>query len=326
MVRTHEFPAAVDEALSELHTVQDFIRWGASRFNEAGLFFGHGTDNALDEASLLVHHALHLDHAIPDALLHSMLTRAEKQEVVELLGRRVSERVPAPYLMGKAWFAGLQFSVDERVLVPRSPIAEWIQQGFSPWLAANQVGRIVDIGTGSGCIAIACAFAFPGARVDAVDVSSDALSVAELNIKHYSLDERVQTVESDLFDALTGRYDLIVSNPPYVDAEELAAMPPEYHHEPTVGLAAGHDGLRLVRRIIGKASGYLNPNGVLIVEVGAARAALEREFPRMPFVWLDLEHGGDNVFLLTADDLIHESGSQGKSLNHREPSDEPVTS
>jgi ribosomal protein L3 glutamine methyltransferase len=280
----------------------------------------------LDEASLLVHHALHLDHAVPDALLRSMLTRTEKQEVVELLGRRITERVPAPYLIGKAWFAGLQFSVDERVLVPRSPIAEWIQQGFSPWFKDNPVSRVLDMGTGSGCIAIACALAFPEARVDAVDVSRAALSVAELNIKHYGLEERVQAIESDLFDAVKGGYDLIVSNPPYVDAEELAAMPPEYRHEPTLGLAAGRDGLCFVRRIIRESSGYLNPIGVLVVEVGGARAALEREFPRMPFLWLDLEHGGDNVFLLTADQLLHESVSQGKSPNHRETSDEPVNS
>ena len=325
MVRTRAFPALVDEALGELHTAQDFIRWGASRFNEAGLFFGHGTDNAFDEASLLVHHALHLDHAAPEVVLRSKLTRTEKQAVVELLGRRITERVPAPYLIGKAWFSGLQFSIDERVLVPRSPIAEWIQQGFSPWLTEKQVGRVLDMGTGSGCIAIACALAFPEARVDAVDVSRDALKVAGLNIKYYWLDERVKVIESDLFDAVEGGYDLIVSNPPYVDAEELAAMPPEYHHEPKVGLAAGDDGLHIVRRIIREASDYLNPNGVLVVEVGATRAALEREFSRMPFLWLDLKHGGDNVFLLTADQLHHESVSQYKPPKHREPSDEPVS-
>ncbi len=298
-----------EAALEELHTAADFVRWAASRFNEAELCFGHGTDNAVDEARALVLHALHLEPDAPDGLLRGRLTRFEKQQVLELLVRRVRERIPAAYLTHRAWFAGLAFYVDERVLVPRSPIGEWIERGFAPWVDATRVKRILDLGTGSGCLAIACALAFPEVEVDAADISADALEVARINIRAHGLAPRVHPLRSDLFDEMKGTYDLIVSNPPYVDATELAAMPPEYRHEPTVGLSGGRDGLQCLRRILSGAGSHLAPNGVLVMEVGASRPALERAFPQAPFLWLELERGGENVLLLTAEELGALAGS-----------------
>lgn len=291
------------EARADLVTARDFIRWGASRFNEAGLCFGHGTDNAVDEAAVLVRHALHLDADVPDALLHGVLTRSEKERVVTLVVRRIEERIPAPYLTREAWFAGMPFYVDERVVIPRSPIAEWIERGFTPWLSPERVRRVLDLGTGSGCIAVACALRFPEATVDAVDISADALEVARRNVEEYGLGDRVRTVQADLFAAAAGPYDLIVSNPPYVDVETLASLPPEYGHEPRIGFDAGEEGLACVSRILREARGHLVRDGVLVVEVGLSRAALERAFPELPFVWLELARGGENVFLLTAAEL-----------------------
>ena len=289
--------------VKDLASPRDFVQWGAAKFTEHGLYFGHGTDNPLDEASVLVLSALDLEFDVSLERLDDVLTTQQRKAIVDLLVRRIVERRPAPYLTGEAWFAGLKFQVDERVLIPRSPIAEWIERGFSPWIDPARVSRILDIGTGSGCIAIAAALAFPEAEVVAVDISEDALQVTKNNIAGYGLKERVEPLCSDLFEAVSGRFDVIVSNPPYVDSGELAGMPAEFHHEPIGGLSGGSDGLDFVRKILSGAHTHLNENAILIVEVGASRPALLEAYPRMPFVWLDLERGGENVFLLEAFEL-----------------------
>ncbi len=292
--------ALFDAARGELRTGIDLTRFAASRFAEAGLFFGHGTDNAIDEAALLVRHALHLPHDVPDVLLGARVTSPEIDAALALVRRRVEERMPAPYLTGRAWFAGLEFVVDRRVLIPRSPIAELITQQFEPWLDATRVRRVLDIGTGSGCIAIACALAFPDAEVDAVDVSDAALEVAAENVERHGVADRVHLYRGDLFEPVQGRYDLIVSNPPYVDAAEMAALPAEYRHEPRTALAAGEDGLECVLRLLEQAPAYLEADGVLVVEVGVSRDALEAARADLPFNWVEFEHGGEGVFVLDA--------------------------
>ncbi len=294
------------DILDELVTLGDFVRWGSSRFREADLYFGHGTDNALDEAFYLVTHTLHLPHEIPPYMLQTHLTRDERVNVLALLQRRVDTRLPAPYLTHEAWFAGLPFYVDERVLIPRSPIAELIEARFEPWVDAEKVTRILDLCTGGGCIAIASAQVFPLAQVDATDLSVDALIVAEKNRQNHHVDDQLTLYQGDLFSGLEGRrYDVIVSNPPYVDIEDMAALPEEFRHEPELALASGQDGLDIVRRILQQAVGFLKPRGVLIVEVGNSAAALIEAYPRVPFTWLDFEHGGTHVFLLTAEQLNH---------------------
>jgi len=299
----------VNDVIDELRTVGDMVRWGVSRFREAGLVFGHGTDNALDEAFYLVTHALHLPHDIPPYMIETRLTHEERKTVVELLQRRIDTRLPAPYLTHEAWFAGVAFYVDERVLAPRSPIAELIEAGFEPWIDSGQVHNILDLCTGGGCIGIASALAFPHARVDATDLSADALAVAQINVERHHVGDQLSLHEGDLFEGLEGRrYDIIVSNPPYVDAEDMAALPDEYRHEPELALASGQDGLDIVRRILQQAGQYLSPGGILIVEVGNSAAALVETYPHAPFTWLEFERGGTNVFLLTEEQLTKSSG------------------
>jgi len=285
-------------------TLADSIHVAATQLDEAGIYFGHGTDNALDEAAWLVLFALGLPPEVPDAVFATVLTDQERADVNSLIERRITTRLPAAYLTGTAWFCGLKFYVDERVLVPRSPLAELIMHGFEPWRGGLSVGSVLDIGTGSGCIAIACAWAFPEARVDAADISADALPVTRRNIDYYRLTDRVHAVQSDVYSGLAGRrYDVIVSNPPYVDAEDMADLPEEFRHEPELGLASGPDGLDHVRLILTGAGEHLNPNGLLIVEVGNSAEALVDAYPQLPFTWLEFENGGQGVFLLRREEL-----------------------
>ncbi|GAB3482393.1 50S ribosomal protein L3 N(5)-glutamine methyltransferase [Azotobacter salinestris] len=285
---------------TRLRTLRDYIRWAVSRFHAEGLYFGHGTDNAWDEARQLVLGALHLPWEMADGYLDCRLEEDECMHLGALLQRRIEERIPAAYLLGEAWFCGLPFLVDERVLVPRSPIAELIGQRFAPWLLHEPM-RILDLCTGSGCIGIACAYEFPEAEVVLADLSFDALEVANRNIERHGLDERVYTVQGDGFVGLPGqRFDLIVSNPPYVDAEDFADMPEEYHHEPAMGLACGEDGLDLVRRMLAEAADHLTERGVLVVEVGNSQVHVEALYPEVDFTWLEFTRGGHGVFLLSA--------------------------
>jgi ribosomal protein L3 glutamine methyltransferase len=285
-------------------TVAQLIRFGAREFEAAGLAYGHGTGDARDDAAALAFHALDLDHADAQAAYALQPEPARVARVLELFAERVRRRVPAAYLMGRMWFAGLEFEVDPRVIVPRSPFAELIAAGFEPWLEPQRVRRVVDLGTGSGCIAIACALRFPQARVDAVDLSTDALGVATRNVARHGVTGRLQLHRGDLFEPLGGAvYDLIVSNPPYVSDAEMAALPQEYLHEPDMALRAGSDGLDIVRRILRDADAHLADHGVLVVEVGDSDERLQQAYPGVPFIWLEFEHGGGGVFLLTKDDL-----------------------
>ena len=298
-----ELDAQARSAVEELRTITDLVRWGAARLGDARVVFGHGTDNAVDEALVLVLHAAGLRPGAPESLLASRLTTTERRAAVELITRRVRERVPAPYLTGWAWFAGLEFACDARALVPRSPIAEWIERGFEPWLDPDTVKRVLEIGTGGGAIAVACTMAFPNATVDAVDVSDAALELARENCIAHGVEDRIRLFESDVYTEVSGCYDLIVSNPPYVDAETMATLDPEYLHEPRIGLEAGVDGLDCVRRVLAGGNEHLRSGGVLVCEVGASRAALEHAFPTVAFTWLDLSRGGEGVFLVTGEQL-----------------------
>ena len=297
------------EAVLELSTVNDLVRWGVSRFNESDVYFGHGTDNPWDESAALVAFALNLPPFLNADLLAAKLTKSERQLAVELIMERIQSRKPASYITNLAYFCGLPFYVNEDVLVPRSPIGELIQGRFEG-LINNEPTQIMDLCTGSGCIAIAMAKQFPHAAVDALDISPEALAVAEENIYRLGVQEQVIPVMSDIFSGVMGqKYDLIVSNPPYVDAEDLGDMPEEFHHEPEIGLGSGADGLDITRVILRDASSYLNDGGVLIVEVGNSMIHLQAEFPQVPFNWIEFKNGGLGVFALTKDQLIEHQDS-----------------
>jgi len=293
-----------DSLAESLKTITDFIRWGASIFKQSELYYGHGNSSAIDEAAYLVLHTLNLEPDTHSVYFSSRLTEHEKNALIDIIYRRAEEKIPAAYLTNESWFAGLSFYVDERVLVPRSPIAELIQKHYEPWIDVDNVENILDLCTGSGCIAIANAYYFPHAVVDAVDISQDALDVVLLNIKRHHLMEQVSIIQSDLFSNLADKkYDIIVSNPPYVDANDMASMPAEFHSEPEIGLAAGEDGLELVIPMLEQASEHLTENGILIVEVGNSDYALQERYPDLPFYWLEFEHGGQGIFLLTKEQL-----------------------
>ena len=293
---------------AELSTIIDFIRFGASRFSAAGLSFGHSYDNALDEATQLVLHALHLPHDLSPVYGQAKLVANEKQEVLALLQRRVDERIPACYLTGEAWFAGLSFKSDPRALVPRSPIAELIESGFEPWLGGRTVERMLDLCTGSGCIAIAAAHYHPDWQVDAVDLSPNALALARENVQRLET-SNVRVLQSDMFSGLDGQvYDLIVSNPPYVTHAETDALPAEYSHEPEMGLRAGDDGLDLVLEILRDAPDHLSPHGLLVCEVGESEQHLIKLLPELPFAWVEFKVGQMGIFVLKREDMLAQHG------------------
>lgn len=291
-------------AQNELYSLRDFIRFAAAEMHRQQIYLGHGTDTIWDEAVQLVMHAAGLPWDANPQVLDARLLAEEKAQLLALLERRVNSRVPLPYLTHEAWFCGLPFFVDERVLIPRSPIAQLIETGFEPWISDQPVEHILDLCTGSGCIGIACAHWFEMAEVDLVDLSEDALDVSRINIERYELAERVHAIQSDLFAALSGkRYQLIVSNPPYVDQQDLASMPQEYQHEPAMALGSGADGLDITRRILREAPRYLTEDGLLVVEVGNSEVALQEAFPQVPFTWVELPKGGNGVFVLSAERL-----------------------
>lgn len=289
--------------IEDLHTVRDYLRYASSQFAASPVFFGHGTDNVWDEAVQLVMRSLHLPLEDNTLFLDARLTREERRIVLERIRRRIEERVPVAYLLGEAWFMGMPFHVDERVLVPRSPIGELIASGFQPWLGDKPVERVLDLCTGSGCIGIGAAFVFEDASVDLSDISAEALAVAESNIDLHELHGRVRTVQSDVFANISGQYDIIVSNPPYVDAEDMADMPDEFHHEPALGLTAGDDGLDIAHRILAGAAEHLTPGGLLVVEMGNSWVALDEAYPELPFTWLEFSNGGSGVFAISEQDL-----------------------
>lgn len=294
-----------EQARQELSTLRDLLRFSVSRFNEAGLFFGHGSDNAWDEAAYLLLHALHLPLERLEPFLDAKLTSEERRAALHMIERRIVERLPAAYLTNEAWLGDHRFYVDERVIVPRSFIAELLHEQLMPWVDDPwAIGSVLDLCTGSGCLAILAAHAFPEAAVDAIDVSPDALAVAKRNVADYGLESRLNLIESNLFTAVPGKqYDLIISNPPYVNAESMATLPQEYRCEPELALASGEDGLDLVRQMLKEAREHLNPNGLLIVEIGHNRDDLEAAFPNTPFTWLDTAAGDQYVFLLRRDEL-----------------------
>jgi ribosomal protein L3 glutamine methyltransferase len=292
-------------AIKDLKSILDIVRWSVSRFNEANLYYGHGTDNAWDEALALVLQLLHLPHETTEQLFQARLTKNEKALIVKVVARRVQERIPLAYLTNQAWFCGQPYYVDERVLVPRSPFAELIEKRFAQWVVEPPT-HILDLCTGSGCIAVALAYAFENAQVDAVDISQDALEVAEINIEEHQMTERVFPIQSDLFTSLSGqKYDFIVSNPPYVDEQDMGDLPDEFQHEPELGLAAGEDGLDLVVVMLQEAANHLTDNGWLFVEVGNSLVHMEQKFPGLEIEWVDFEQGGQGVFVVSRQTLIN---------------------
>ena len=299
MIDNHD----LDEAIEQLGSILDMARWAVSRFIEADLYFGHGTDNPWDEAVTLIFHSLQLPHNMVevtgDGLFSAKLTKQEKKVVVESIQKRVQTRFPLPYITNQAWFNGMPFYVDERVLIPRSPFAEMIESRFQPYFD-GMPNRILDMCTGGGCIAIALAHAFENAIIDAVDISADALEVADFNIQEYQMSDRVFPIQSDLFDALQGQtYDLIVTNPPYVDAEDMADLPDEFQHEPELALASGEDGLDIVEQILKSATQQLSENGWCFVEVGNSQVHMEQRFPGLAVEWVELQQGGQGIFAVS---------------------------
>ena len=292
------------EAVEDLQTIGDFLRWTMSCLEQSQVYLGHGTDNAWDEALALILPSLYLPLELDPQLLSSKLTHSERQGLAAQVRRRVEDFIPTPYLTNKAWFGGLEFFVDERVLIPRSPFAEVLQDALPNWFGEDGPCSILELCTGSGCIAILAALTYSEANVIASDISTKALDVARINRSHYDLEESLQLIESDLFGTIAdAHFDLIISNPPYVGADEMASIPKEYQHEPVLALASGQDGLDIVSRILVEADGYLTENGLLVVEVGNSDEALQARYPEVPFLWLDFEHGGHGVFALTAKQL-----------------------
>jgi ribosomal protein L3 glutamine methyltransferase len=286
-------------------TVRDWISWAETELDRGRVYCGHGTDNVLDEAAWLVGGALRLSPDQLEAALGEPVAPPQHAAIETLIRQRIETRKPAAYLLREAWFSGLRFYVDERVIVPRSITGEYIAERFAPWVEAARVHRILDLCTGSGCMAIACAYAFNEAHIDAVDISEDALAVARINVEQHGLTGRVRLLQSDLFSGLSGeRYDVIVTNPPYVGHAEMRTLPQEYRHEPALALESGHDGLDAVTRILSEAASHLNPDGILIAEVGNSNEALQSKFAHVPFLWLESATGDDSVFMLTAAQLV----------------------
>lgn len=294
----------MSEAVEDLLTIGDFLRWAVSSLEQSKAYLGHGTDNSWDEALTLILPSLYLPLDIEPQLLNTHLTRSERKHLAMQVKRRVEDHIPSPYLTNKAWFGGLEFFVDERVLIPRSPFAEVLQDVLPNWFGEEGPGSILELCTGSGCIAVLAALTYPDANMTATDISSDALLVAQKNRAMHDLDDSLQLLQSDVFDTVPGAtFDLIISNPPYVGAAELGSIPKEYQHEPTLALAAGEDGLDIVVRILAQAESYLTENGMLVVEVGNSDEALQQRYPGVPFLWLEFERGGHGVFALSAKQL-----------------------
>lgn len=286
-----------------VNTAGDLIEWVAGRLDNSGVFFGHGTDNSRDEAAALVYYVMKLEHHTGNRDYGVRASPNDLADIQAVLDRRICKRIPMPYLLQEAWFAGRRFYVDQRVLIPRSPLAELIDAGFEPWLASKGVGKALELGTGSGCIAVACALALPRWKIVATDISEPALEVARINVDRYGLSARIQLLKADMFIGVSGRFDLIVSNPPYVPTAEADSLPAEYGHEPSVGLYSGADGLDSARRILQDARNHLNSKGLLVFEVGEQREELEAAFRRLPFTWATLDGGDDGIAVLTAADL-----------------------